>query len=469
MNRTLVEGGLVFTGEEVLAGATVVIDGERVARVIPSRSVDGSGRPGDGPRLPGDGGGRRGEGGCLPRDGDSVVHASGRLVTPGLVNAHTHIYSALARGIHLKDPAPGNFREILERLWWRLDRALGPEEIRLSALLHGIESLRSGVTTIFDHHSSQRSIRGSLATISGALDEIGLRAALCFEVSDREGSDAARDGIEENLSFARDLLAQSAPLRAAHFGLHASFTLSDRALKLCRESLAGTVGEGVLGFHIHLAEDGIDQALTRERHRQSVVERLRQWEILGPRSLCVHGVHLEEREREILAGSGTWLVHCPESNMNNAVGAVRLSDMREAGVRLALGSDGFTANIARECLTAHLLQSHIRSDPRAGYLEVPSLLHGGNAALAAGVFGEGVGKIVEGGPADLVLWDYLPPTPLDRTNLYGHLLFGLVDARASSVWIAGRCVLRHGRVVGVDEDEVIRGCEKGARQLWERL
>jgi len=435
VQRQVITNALLYTGDEVLPGATVTIEGDRIGSVHP------------GPTASAD------------------IDARGRLVTPGLVNAHTHAYAALARGIPLKDPAPRGFVQTLERLWWRLDRALTLGDIDLSARLHGLECLRAGVTTICDHHASQRAIPGSLGVLAQAFSDLGLRACLCYEVSDREGPAAAAAAIRENLDFIRSCASTSRPHLRARFGLHASLTLSDETLAACTRDPAASAA----GFHVHVAEDLADQADAQRRGAGRVVERLARAGVLGPRTICVHGIHLDAAEMRILASSRAWLVHCPQSNMNNAVGAASLDRLQAAGVRLALGTDGFTASIAREALVAHLLQSHAAGDPQAGHAIVPRLLFGANGDLAAETFGLNLGHIRPAGPADLVLWDHLPPTPLAAENLWGHVMFDLPEARAGDVWIAGRRVLAGGRPVGWDDEDLAARCRTAAQRLWKRF
>lgn len=438
----LLEDALLFDGEQVSPGAALLIAGDRVAWI------------------------RRGNASAATAEQPAErIDVRGRLVTPGLVNAHTHIYSALACGIGLKDAPPGDFPQILDRLWWRLDRALDPEAIRLSAQLHAIDCLRCGVTTIFDHHASQGAIDGSLRSIAEALEPAGLRACLCYEVSDRAGERAAAAGIAENVAMIDEAAADRSGRLRALFGLHASMTLGTRTLTACREAH----DRHPAGFHVHVAEDAADQRDAERRYRMRVVERLAQTGILGPRTLCVHGVHLDALEVEILGRARAYLAHCPQSNMNNAVGVRRLASLVKAGVRVVLGTDGFTAQLWRESLAAHLLQNHLAGDPREGYAVVPGLLTGANPALAQAIFGLPLGRLAAGHPADLVVWDYLPATPLTADNLYGHAMFGLVGARAREVFIAGRRVLAGGDPVGIDEERVRRQAEAVAGALWERF
>ncbi len=436
----LLENALLYDGADVHAGAALQITGDRVAWI-------GSSQPGS------------------ETQGAERIDVGGRLVTPGLVNAHTHIYSALACGIGLKDAPPENFSEILDRLWWRLDRALDLETIALSAELHAIDCLRCGVTTIFDHHASQTVIDGSLRTIAEALAPAGLRACLCFEVSDRGGEGAAAAGIAENVAMIDAAAGDHSGRLRALFGLHASMTLGTRTLNACRDAR----DRHPAGFHVHVAEDAADQRDAERRYQMRVLERLAQAGILGPRTLCVHGVHLDSLEIEILGRSRTFLAHCPQSNMNNAVGAVRLATLAAAGVPVVLGTDGFTANMWRESLVAHLLQNHLTGDPREGYAVVARLLTQANPALAEAIFGLPLGRLAAGDPADLVVWDYLPATPLSAENLHGHAMFGLVGARAREVFVGGRHVLAGGDPVGIDEEEVRYRARRTAAALWERF
>lgn len=432
MSRTLWRGGPVFTGAEVIPDGAVIAAGDR---------VEWAGARADAP----------------PAAADETVELGGRLLAPGLVNAHTHVYSALARGIALKDPPPTTFVETLERLWWRLDRALALDDIALSAQLHGLACLRAGVTTIFDHHASERAVRGSLRTLAEALEPLGLRACLCFEVTDREGPEIAAAGIEENAAFLESLAPAGQHHRRGLFGLHAAFTLGDGTLARC-----ATEGQRLsAGFHVHLAESRFDAG--------GSAARLEAAGVLGPRTLAVHGVHLDDEALAIVARTRTRLVHCPESNMNNAVGAARLDRLHAAGARVALGTDGFTAHVPREALVATLLQSHASGDSGAGWRTVPRLLLDENPALASETFGVPLGTLAPGAAADLVVWEYVPPTPITTANLWGHVLFGLAPAGARDVWIAGRRVLAEGRPTGLDEGELAAQCRRAAAALWERF
>ena len=387
--------------------------------------------------------------------GEEVVELDGALVLPGLVNAHTHLYSALARGMPGPAEPPRRFAEILERVWWRLDRALDAESVYLSGLVGAIEAARSGTTLVFDHHSSPSFIQGSLDTLRRAVEEVGLRSVLCYETTDRNGHEGRDAGIAENRRF---LESGPTELTRGVVGAHASFTLSDESL----ERLSTAIREESSSLHVHVAEDRADIEHCHVRHACGLVERLARHRLLAERTLLVHAVHLSEAElREAQAG-GAWLIHCPRSNMNNCVGHARTIAFRRA----ALGTDGLDQDLLAEGRAAFLrMRETGREDALAAALE---MLVGGHR-LAAEFFGLPLGALDAGAPADLVVLDYSPPTPLSAQNLAGHLLFGLDRSHVRSTMVAGRFVLRDRRITTLDEAPVVARARAAAAVLWQRM
>jgi putative selenium metabolism protein SsnA len=388
-------------------------------------------------------------------EGEDVLDVSGRLVVPGLVNAHTHLYSALARGMPAPPLAPRNFVEVLEKVWWRLDRALGPEDVYLSALVGGIEAALSGTTLLIDHHSSPGFIRGSLATLRKGLEEVGLRSVLCYEVTDRNGGEGRRAGLDENVAFQAE--GQGALTRGM-IGAHASFTLSDEALAALGDCVRVT-GSSV---HIHVAEDLADVEDCRQRYGETLPDRMGRHGLVGARALFAHCVHLSPAEVESVHAGGAWIAHNPRSNMNNAVGYAPTSALRRA----ALGTDGMDEDMLAEARAAFLkMRDAGRSD---AYGAVLQLLAGGHR-LAAALFGLPFGKLDAGAPADLVVLDYDPPTPLHVDNLAGHLLFGVDRSHLASVMVAGRWIVRDRALLTVDVQAVRARARAAAPDLWDRM
>jgi putative selenium metabolism protein SsnA len=389
----------------------------------------------------------------------------GRLILPGLINAHTHLYSTPACGMPAPDVPPADFPQLLERIWWRLDAALDLEDVELSALIGLTECIRCGVTTIVDHHASSGACAGSLDRIRHAVETTGVRAALCYEVSDRHGRAGAQAGIAENSRFITGLRRNPDERLAALFGLHALFTLSEATLAECVAAArdAGT------GLHLHLAEDRADIEQNLARHHERPLARLMRHGGLDERTVAAHGVHLDAGEIAQLAQARAFVVHNPESNMNNAVGCAPVPAMLAAGVRVALGTDGLGADMLGAARAASLLLRHAAGDPRAGWHEPAAILWEGNRALVTRLFGLDVGALQPGAAGDLIVLDYDPPTALRTENLAAHLCFGFGARHVTSVVAAGEILMHDRKLTMIDEPGLRARARERARALWARL
>lgn len=397
------------------------------------------------------------------------IDAKGGLVMPGFICAHTHFYGAFARGMALSGPAPADFGQILESLWWRLDKALLNEDTRYSALLGLCDLIRKGTTTFFDHHASPNAIPKSLDIIADATLRSGLRGCLCYEVSDRDGKDVARKGVEENERFIKRCREQTEANEgrlAAAFGLHASFTVDDDTLGAAAEVCRATEAP----IHIHIAEGSLDIEASLRKYGKRPLARLQAHGLLDRPALLAHGVRLDDAEIKTVADSGAWLLHNPQSNMNNAVGTAPLPKMLDAGARVALGTDGMGANMLAEMRTMALLQKSSSGDPRTlGFDQVYNIMFGNNAALAEQFFGLPIGVLKPGAAADVVVVDYTPPTPLNESNFLGHLLFGVVHADVRTTIVGGRILMEDGRLLTLNEKEIAARAREVAPKVWQRL
>ena len=385
---------------------------------------------------------------------------SGTLILPGNVCAHHHLYSALSRGMPYHLAPPVTFTQILQRVWWRLDRALDEQSIRASALRGGLDALRAGTTTIVDHHASPYAIDGSLDIIAETLEELGVRSVLCYEVSDRDGLDRAAAGIAENRRF----LTRAEGLTRGMMGAHASFTLSDATLG---QLVDAARGDGV-GIHIHVAEDAADQVDARARAVHGVVERLDGAGVLTDRALLAHGVHVAPAEMHAVADTGATVVCNPRSNMNNAVGHSPFNHLaRGAGAGVALGTDGIGGDLFAESQVGYF-RTREADVATPGDWPLARLAEG--ARFAGGVHGEPLlGTLRPGAPADLVVLDYPTPTPVTADNLVGHWVFGLSSGQVRDVVVAGELVVADRRSTRVDEAEVAAAGAVEAARLWARM
>lgn len=393
-----------------------------------------------------------------------ILDAHGQMVMPGNICAHTHFYGAYARGMAIPGPAPEDFPAILQRLWWTLDKALDHESVHLSTMVCLIDAIKHGTTTLIDHHASPNFIDGSLDVVAQAVDSAGLRAVLCYEVTDRDGEDKAKAGIAENVRFIEATCDH--PRIAGTFGLHASLSLSDATLQACADALPDGAG-----FHIHVAEHEADQEDSLTKYGKRVVHRLHDLGILGERTIAAHCVHVDEAELDILKQTGTWVTHQPRSNMNNAVGAMNLESILDKDIKLGLGNDGFSNNMWAEWKTAYLLHKVVNRDPRkANGADIMQIATQNNARLAETFFpGQRLGEISIGAAADIIFVDYKPFTPLSAGNLPWHILFGFESSMVTTTIVSGQVLMRDRKLLTLDEGSIFAQAYAKAPQVWDKF
>jgi len=392
-----------------------------------------------------------------------VLDARGRLIMPGLICAHTHFYGAFARGMALKGEPPSNFPQILEYLWWRLDKALNLDDVRYSALVCLVDAIRNGTTTLLDHHASPNAVEGSLDVIAEAVNEAGLRACLCYEVSDRDGPEIAEQGLRENERFIQEVKGERL---AGTFGLHASLTLSEETL----ETAVDMAGALDVGFHIHVAEDKADVKDSLQKYGLRVVERLEKARVLGPKTIAAHCVHIDAFEMDTLRQTGTNVVHNPRSNMNNAVGIADVPGLLRRKVNVGLGNDGFSNNMFTEMETAYLLHKLGQEDPRAmGADQVLQIGAANNAHIAGLFFPRPVGELVVGACADIILVDYVPTTPMDAGNFPWHLVFGMSGGQVNTTIVGGKILMKDRQLLTLDEEAIGARSRELAQKVWARM
>ncbi len=395
------------------------------------------------------------------------LDARDQLIMPGNICAHTHFYGAFARGMAIPGPAPRDFPDILERLWWRLDRALLDVDVRYSALVCLVDAIKHGTTTLIDHHASPNAVDSSLDQIADAVEEAGLRAVLCYEVSDRNGPASAQEGITENVRFLHSLRERESTMLAGLFGLHASLSLSDRTLAKC----VAAAEELDIGFHIHVAEHEVDETDSVENHGLRVVDRLAAAGILGPKSIVAHAVHVDPAEMLLLRETGTWVTHQPRSNMNNAVGTADIEGMLRLGIPVCLGNDGFSNNMWAEWKTAYLQHKLAHRDPRrANGQTIIQMAISNNAALASQFWpNTPLGLLAEGAAADIILVDYHATTPLSAGNLPWHIIFGFESSMVTTTIAGGKVLMYDRQLLTLNEAAITARSRELAADVWARF
>ena len=389
------------------------------------------------------------------------IDAKGGVIMPGLINAHNHIYSAFARGLSINGYNPKGFLDILDGMWWTLDRHLKLEQTRYSAIATYIDCIKNGVTTIFDHHASYGEIKDSLFAIGEEAKNYGIRSCLCYEVSDRDGKEKCMEGILENEAFIKYAQTDESDMIAGMFGLHAQFTLSDETLYQCNAHRP----EGA-GYHIHVAEGIEDLHDCLGKYGKRIVNRLFDMDMLGPQTLTAHCIYVNPHEMDLLKETDTMVVHNPESNMGNACGCPPTMEIFRKGILTGLGTDGYTNDMFESMKVANVLHKHNSCNPNEAWAEVPAMLFEGNAKIANRYFKTPLGVLKEDAAADVIVVDYDPLTPMDATNYSGHILFGMMGRSVKTTVANGRVLMKDRELIGIDEAKVMAECRSQAKKLW---
>ncbi len=374
-----------------------------------------------------------------------TLDCTGKYITQSFVCGHHHVYSALARGMGAPKKNPENFNEILEYVWWTLDKCLDPKMIEASALFTAMASLKNGVTFVIDHHASPNAIVGSLEIIAEAFEKVGASHLLCYEITDRDGLDKAEQGLKETASYLAN--------RQGLVGLHASFTVSDDTLK----KAMALAKEFDTGIHIHVAEAESDQEHCIETYGMRVVERLQNHGALDSgKTILGHCLHLSDTEKQIISNSPAWVVQNTESNLNNKVGFFNASGL---GENIMMGTDGMHSDMLRSAKAAFFVG---QSFDTIGYDSVYSRFRNADKYLNQNGFkGHSTNN--------LVVLDYDTPTPFNTGNFYGHFVFGLESKHVRHVLSKGKLVVENSKILTVDEDKILAEARVQAERLWAKM
>ena len=439
----LVGNGRVFTLDDArpyLKDGAVVIDGEKIREIGPFADMKAK----------------------YPEA--EFVDAKGQLIMPGFINAHTHIYSGLARGLAIDGNNPTNFYEVLDGTWWNIDRHLTIDGTKACAYATILDCIRDGVTTIFDHHASFCEIPGSLFAIKDVAKELGMRSCLCYEVSERDGQEKCDQAIRENADFITWAQKENSDMIKAMFGGHALFTISDRTFQKMVEA-----NNGRTGFHIHVSEGMNDVWDSLQNYGCRPVERLLNNNILGPMTMLGHCIHLAGSEMDMIRETGTMAVNNPESNMGNAVGCAPVLQMLKKGITVGMGTDAYTHDMLESLKVFLIIQRHNAGMPNVAFGEALQLLLENNRKICAKYFEKPLGILREGAAADVIVMDYKPFTPIDESNLGGHMIFGLMGKNCRTTIINGKVLYKDREFIGIDEEKINAWTMEQACRLWGEL
>ena len=392
------------------------------------------------------------------------IDAKGGVIMPAFINAHTHIYSALARGLSIVGNNPTNFYEVLDGTWWAIDRKLTLKGTKASADALYIDCIKQGVTTIFDHHASYCEIPGSLFEIAKSAKEFGIRSCLCYEVSDRDGEEKCLQAIQENADFITYCEEQNDPMLKAMFGGHALFTISDKTFDRMVEA-----NNGRTGYHIHVSEGMNDVYDSLLNYGRRPVQRLQDHGILGPKTILGHCIHVNTAEIEIIKETDTMVVNNPESNMGNAVGICPVLPLYKNGILLGMGTDAYTNDMLESLKVALCSQRSNACMPNVAWCEVTDMLFKNNAKIGARYFPNELGVLKAGAAADIIVMDYKPFTPFSDANIDGHMIFGMTGRQCQTTIGNGKVLMLDRELQGIDEEAVNAHILEEAKKLWGAL
>ena len=402
---------------------------------------------------------------CAKYPDIEFIDAKSSLVMPGFINAHMHYYSTFARGMNLGGKPAVNFGEILAGLWWKLDKQLTLDDVYYSCMGPMIDQIRSGVTTVIDHHASPFALRGSLWKIAEAAKLFGIRSNLCYETSDRDGTEISLDGIRENMEFASYCKKQDDDMLGSLFGLHAQMTISEKTMTRCIEE-AASAG---IGFHVHAAEGAEDLRDSLDKYNMRVIERLYKSGVLSEKTIAVHCIHINDEEIEMLADSKSAVVHNPQSNMGNAVGVSPVLEMLKRGITVGLGTDGYSADILESYKTAAILHKHANGNPSLAWAEPPIMLFENNKKIIERFIKGKTGSLATGNYADIIIADYKGPTPVNADTINSHVLFGISPRHINTTIINGKVIMKNRALVNIDEEALLAKSREMAEKLWMRI
>jgi len=350
---------------------------------------------------------------------DRIIEATNKIIFPGFTNAHHHIYSTLSKGVPCEVPFI-NFEGNLKQLWWTLDHSLNKEDMILSTAIAMKDSIKNGVTTIFDHHISGYT-ENVLSDMVEVFDAYGISGTLAFEISDRNGEEFFQRSLAENIRFAK---AQKGKSVQGMIGLHASFTLSDESLQKIADSTED------FPVHVHVAEGEIDGVQCQEKYGKGLIERFDSFGLVRNNSLFIHCSNLTEKDLEILKKRDIFIAQAVDSNMNNGLNVGNITKFISEGIKTTVGTDGMHPSTMKALKNSMIFTKYQNKNCDIGYSEMNALFL--NNFKLKQAFGLPLG-IIEDEAADIAIFDYKPATPFNTDQFLGHFIFGITESRCQYV------------------------------------
>jgi putative selenium metabolism protein SsnA len=396
---------------------------------------------------------------------DKAIDAKGKIIIPGLICSHTHLYGTLLAGAPLKIIPPSDFSQILQRIWWPMDEAMTQEDAYASALIGCLAFLKTGTTCFADTYSGPASIENCLDYISKALKEVGIKGILAFEATERHSIEEGEKGIQENIRFIKKIKEEKEEKIMGMFSIHASFTCSDDMMKKVRK----LANDYRVPITIHASEGLVDVFHNLEKYGKRTLERLNDIGLLGPDVVLAHCVNINNDEIKIIKETNAKVAHNPMSNMLNAVGVAPINSLINEGVIVGLGNDGYIFDQFENMRVAFLLHKVYHKDPRVTNPEMILEMSTINGAKLYGLEKD-IGSLEIGKKADIVLINpRLSPTPVIPESVYAHLINTISGRDVETVIVDGKILMENYEIKTVNEEEVLETSRNAAKKLWKKL
>lgn len=396
---------------------------------------------------------------------EEVIDARGKIVMPGLICSHTHLYGMFLRGAPLKIEPPTDFSQILQRIWWPMDEAMTREDAYASALISCLEFIKTGTTMFADTFSGPNAITGVLDRIAAAVEQSGMRGIVAFEATERHTHAEGAKGTKENERFIRKVKKERMHRVQGMFSIHASFTVSDELFHYVRE----LASRYKVPITIHASEGLADLYHSLGRFGKRTIERLNDEGLLAQDVVLAHCVHVNDDELAILKNTGSKVVHNPMSNMLNAVGVAPVVKMLLMGIPVGLGNDGYIFDGFENLRATFLLHKVALRDPRAiSPMEALEMVTIRGAELYG--LGNELGSIETGKLADIIIINpAIAPTPVRPESVVGHIINTIDGDDVETVIVGGKVVMRERKMQTLDETETVKVARKSAEKLWQKL
>ena len=436
MTATIIKGGFLLGPDGLKKDWGVRIEGDTITESGPNQLLTGA------------------------KD-DLVIEIPGRLIAPGFINGHTHMYGVLSHGITMEAEV-SEFSSFLEAFWWplvedRINHELAEKTTRWAC----VEMIRSGITTFLDVLEGPNSLPGPLEIEAGVVEEVGLRGILCFEACQRISRENGELGLEENSNFVKRYNHQGGLIQGL-ISVHTLFT-ADREYLIQAKRLADQLG---CDIHMHLSESVFEPNWSLENYGKRPVEVYDNMGYLGPNVVASQGVQLEPDEIYILAERRVRLIHMPLSNCEVGGGIAPVPAMLAKGIPVGLGTDGYINNFFEAMRGAFLLQKAHHQDPMimpAGDVYAMGTAMGGRALGR-----KDLGEIKVGNKADLITINLDTPTPINSHNIYEQLILFRNPGDVIDMMVAGVFLMRERELLTIDEEKTRAEIREAAERFWKR-